>query len=122
LTVGEEALIEQLSRELELPVDEARLYVAAVREGGVRESDAATKRLANSLLARGMLIRGGRDGYYRPVHPRLALSNLFRAYEEKMARARKEKRLLTDRLTLELIPLYDQSKDTNLGRTEGRVG
>lgn len=57
---------------------------------------------------------------YRPVHPRMAMSNLFRAFEERAVRERKEKRLLVDRLTLELITLLpEESKGTNAGGPRG---
>jgi hypothetical protein len=50
----------------------------------------------------------------------MALSNLFRAYEERAVRQRKEKRLLVDKLTLELIPLLPgESKGTNASGPRG---
>lgn len=111
---------EEIARALEIPKEEAGLYVAALTEGKLVPRDEVEKRLAVSLSARGMLIQGAAGNSYLPVHPRLALSNLFRAYEEKLVRQRKEKRLLVDRLTLELIQLFpSESKGTNVGRTGG---
>ena len=50
----------------------------------------------------------------------MAMSNLFRAYEERLTRQRKEKRLLVDKLTLELIPLLPgESKGTNASGPRG---
>jgi hypothetical protein len=109
-------LVQELHKELEITPEEAQLYVSALVDGGCTPADASTRRTAASLSARGMLIQeGGGDGSsYLAVHPRLALSNLFRAYEDRLVRQRKERRLLVDRLTLELILLLPgESKGTN---------
>ena len=110
----DKTLVSELARELDLPHDEAELYIRALRDGGVTTVDLKSKRLAESLVARGVLIKKGSGSGYVPVHPRLALSNLFRTFEEKLTRQRKEKRLLVDKLTLELLPLHRETKDTNL--------
>ena len=105
---------------LEIPVEEAELYVSTLIGGRFVPSDAAAKALAESLSARGMLILDAKGRAYLAVHPRMAISNLFRAYEERMTRQRKEKRLLVDRLTLELILLLpDETKGTNAGGPGG---
>jgi hypothetical protein len=109
-------LVQELQRELEITPEEAQLYVSALVEGRCAPADAPTRRTAASLSARGMLIQeGSGDGSsYLAVHPRLALSNLFRAYEDRLVRQRKEKRLSVDRLTLDLILLLPgESKGTN---------
>jgi hypothetical protein len=112
--------VEELARDiheaLDIPAEEAVLYVNALREGRCVPRDARTKAAAESLSARGMLVLDARGGSYLAVHPRMALSNLFRAYEERATRQRKEKRLLVDKLTLELIPLLPgETKGTNAG-------
>jgi hypothetical protein len=113
-------LIEEIHSQLEISMEEAELYVDALTEGRCIPKDASMKRTAESLSARGMLIVEGNGGAYLAVHPRLALSNLFRAYEERLIRQRKEKRLLVDRLTLELLPLLPgESKGTNAGSPRG---
>lgn len=115
-----ESLARDIHEALEIPAEEAELYVSALAEGRCAPRDARTKALAESLAARGMLILDARGGSYHAVHPRMALSNLFRAYEERAARQRKEKRLLVDRLTLELIPLLPgESKRTNASGPRG---
>jgi hypothetical protein len=109
-------LAEELHRELEIAPEEADLYLRTVTEGRCVPADPSTRRTAQSLSARGMLILDGSgDGSYVAVHPRLALSNLFRAYEDKLVRQRKEKRLLVDRLTLDVLLLLPagESKGTN---------
>jgi hypothetical protein len=114
------SLVQDIHKALEIPVEEAELYVDAVIEGGCAPTNGKGKAVAESLSARGMLIldAGGRS--YLPVHPRMALSNLFRAYEERMIRQRKEKRLLVDKLTLELLPLMPgESKGTNASGQRG---
>jgi hypothetical protein len=114
------ALAREIHEALEIPTEEAELYLGALTQGGCQPRDAKTKAMAESLSARGMLILDAKGGSYLAVHPRMALSNLFRAYEERAVRQRKEKRLLVDKLTLELIPLLpDESKGTNASGPRG---
>jgi len=101
-------------------MEEAELYVSTLMEGQCVPKDAGAKAVADSLSARGMLILDAKGGSFLAVHPRMALSNLFRAYEERAVRQRKEKRLLVDKLTLELIPLLPgESKGTNASGPRG---
>ena len=115
-------LLGAVTAELEMTREEAELYVAALTRGRLEPSTKEERALAGGLLAKGMLIVEARGEAYLPVHPRLALSNFFRAYEEGMIRKRKEKRLAIDRLTLELIPLYEDSKDRNHSGAGGLPG
>ncbi len=113
-------MVRDIHEALDIPVEEAQLYVSTVMGGKCVPKDQRTKALAASLSARGMLILDAKGGAYLAVHPRMALSNLFRAYEERAARQRKEKRLLVDKLTLELIPLLPgESKGTNASGPRG---
>ena len=114
------ALVRDIHEALDIPLEEAELYVSTLVEGSCVPKDARTKALAKSLSARGMLILDAKGGSYLAVHPRMALSNLFRAYEERAIRERKEKRLLVDKLTLELITLLPgESKGTNASGPRG---
>jgi hypothetical protein len=117
------ALVEDLHEQLGLSMEEAELYVSTLVEGRSKASAPGAGKAAESLSARGMLILDAKGGSYLAVHPRLALSNLFRAYEERLVRQRKEKRLFVDRLTLELLPLLPgESKGTNAsGPRAGRA-
>ena len=115
-----DALVGDMNQALGISAAEAKTYVRALVGGRLKPSGNEEKTVAESLSARGMLIleAGGRS--YLPVHPRMALSNLFRAYEEGLARQRKEKRLLVDRLTLELITMIPrESKGTNARGLKG---
>jgi hypothetical protein len=108
------SLVRDIHEALEIPLEEAELYVSTLMDGRCVPRDASARAVADSLSARGMLILDAKGGSYLAVHPRMALSNLFRAYEERAIRQRKEKRLLVDKLTLELIPLLPgESKGTN---------
>jgi len=114
------SLVRDIHEGLDIPTEEAELYVSTLIEGHCVPRDPRTKSLAESLSARGMLILDAKGGSYLAVHPRMALSNLFRAYEERAVRQRKEKRLLVDKLTLELIPLLPgESKGTNASGPRG---
>jgi len=115
-----EVLVREIHEALGIPAEEAELYVRALIAGQYAPADAREKAVAESLAARGMMILDAKGRAYLPVHPRMALSNLFRAYEERAIRQRKEKRLLVDKLTLELIPLMPgESKDTNARNPRG---
>ena len=113
-------MVRDIQEALEIPTEEAELYVRTLMAGRCEPKDPRTKAVAESLSARGMLIVDANGDSYLAVHPRMALSNLFRAYEERAARQRKEKRLLVDKLTLELIPLLPgESKGTNASGPRG---
>jgi len=114
------ALVGDIHDALDIPTEEAELYVGSLVKGRCVPEDAKEKAVADSLTARGMMILDAKGDAYLAVHPRMALSNLFRAYEERAMRQRKEKRLLVDKLTLELIPLLPgESKGTNASVPRG---
>jgi hypothetical protein len=114
------SLVRDIHEALDIPLEEAEAYVGALIEGRCAPRDAKGRAVAESLSARGMLILDAKGRTYLPVHPRMALSNLFRAYEERLIRLRKDKRLLVDKLTLELIPLMPgESKGTNASGPRG---
>lgn len=100
-----ESLARDIEESLRVPREEAERYIAALGAGAWTPSGPRERATAEALRGRGMMILDANGGAYLPVHPRLALSNLFRAYEEKAAMERKAMRLLVDRLTLELINL-----------------
>ena len=113
-------MVKDIHEALDIPTEEAELYVRALVKGRLVAGDANEKSVADSLSSRGMLILDAKDRAYLAVHHRMALSNLFRAYEERAIRQRKEKRLLVDKLTLELIPLVaSESKGTNASESRG---
>jgi hypothetical protein len=97
----ETSVVRRLTSYLDLSDTEAKTYIKAVKEGWVREGE------VKSLLARGMLIQSSDEKVYLPVHPRLALSNLFRSRGDKASAEMRERRKLIDKLTLELIPAYE---------------
>lgn len=102
-----ESLARDIKDSLGVSQEEAELYVATLTAGAFTPSDPAEKATAEALRGRGMMILDAKGATYLPVHPRMALSNLFRAYEERAAIERKQKRLLVDRLTLELIAMAE---------------
>lgn len=86
-----------------LTEEESKTYLRALGEGKVAEAP-------GSLVSRGMLIRSSDEKVYLPVHPRLALSNLFRSQGDRMSPEMKAKRRLVDKLTLELVPVYEKRR------------
>jgi hypothetical protein len=101
------SVIDRLTNELGLSESEAETYVRALEVGRVESTDAAAIR---SLLARGMLILSRDEKVYLAVHPRLALSNLFRSYQERRVAEMRDKRRMVDRLTSELVPIYERRR------------
>lgn len=100
----EGSVLERLTHELGLTRGEAETYLRALKEGFLRIGDDEVSR---QLLARGMLIRASDEKVYLPVHPRLAISNLFRSFPDRTSVQMREKRKMCDKLTLELIPAYE---------------
>jgi len=103
----ETSVRKRLTEELDLSEAEAETYMTALKDGHV---DDAYDGPIESLLRRGMLIKATDEKGYLPVHPRLALSNLFRSMGERTTPAMREKRKIVDRLTAELIAVYESKK------------
>jgi hypothetical protein len=106
----ESSVVERLTCYLGLTDEEAETYLRAVKEGSIPQGEEGGGGGARSLLARGMLIRSADEKVYLPVHPRLALSNLFRSRADRGSPEMREKRKLVDKLTLELIPAYESRR------------
>jgi len=100
----EAAVIKSLGAEAGLSQDEATLYIKLLREGQipVAESETTTK-----LLDKGMAIISGDGKRVIPVHPRLGIANHYRVWREAMVREINDRRMRTDKLILELIPVYE---------------
>lgn len=97
----EASVVSRLQEYVGLSKTEAETYVRALKEGSLGEGD------LRPLLARGMVIQSAsNEKVYFPVHPRLALSNLYRSRTDKSS----ERRKLVDKLTAELIPAYESGR------------
>jgi hypothetical protein len=103
----EASVLDRLTREMGLSEPEALGYLSALKKGSLSDADGEA---TQSLLRRGMLIRATDEKGYLPVHPRLALSNLFRSLGDRSTPAMREKRKMVDRLTGELIAVYESGK------------
>jgi hypothetical protein len=93
--------------EFGLTEEEAGFYLRALEAGRVPEGRG---KVVETLSARGMLIQASDEKTYLPVHPRLALSNLFRSYQAITEVKRREKRRIVDSTTSKLIPFYERGK------------
>ena len=103
----EVSVVKRLTEELGLMGPEAEAYILALKRGYVSDADGDA---IESLLRRGMLIRATDEKGYLPVHPRLALSNLFRSLGDRTTPAMREKRKMVDKLTAELIAVYESRR------------
>ncbi len=108
----EESVIKRLGSEVGLARDEALLYLRLLREGGIPKTE--MNRSSEDLLSRGMIVLSGDGRMYIPVHPRLAVANYFRTYQERVARELRERRMRVDKLILELIPVYEAAIEKKL--------
>lgn len=108
----EEGLVGLLVSELGLTPEEARGYVSILKSGSLRRRK--EDNVAASLESKGMIILSGDDKEFIPLHPRLAVSNGFRTWRERMVREINEKRVRVDKLTLQLIPLYEAATEKRL--------
>ncbi|HEV2225744.1 MAG TPA: hypothetical protein VGR56_02945 [Nitrososphaerales archaeon] len=106
----EAAVIKSLGVEAGLSQEEASLYIRLLREGQipVAETEPTSK-----LLDKGMAIVSGDGKRVIPVHPRLGIANHYRVWREAMVREINDRRMRTDKLILELIPVYEAAMEKN---------
>lgn len=105
-------ILERLKSELELSSDEANLYLRILKEGKIPVESAGKE--ISILIAKGMVIVSGDNKNYIPVHPRLAISNHYRTWRERVIREINDRRMRIDRLILELIPIYEKKGQSDL--------
>jgi hypothetical protein len=67
--------------------------------------------MVRSLVQRGMVILKAADAEaYDAVHPRFALTNLYKALEARLSADLRARRVTVDRLALMLIPAYEAAR------------
>jgi hypothetical protein len=103
----EASVRKRLTEGLGLGEAEAETYILALKRGSVSNAEGDA---VDSLSRRGMLIKATDEKGYLPVHPRLALSNLFRSLGDRTTPAMREKRKMVDKLTAELIAVYESRR------------
>ncbi len=109
----DERLVSKLGAEAGLGREEALFYLKLLREGSVPRSSQVE--LAERLTRRGMAIVSGDGARIIPVHPRLGVANQYRTWRENMVREINERRMRTDSLILELIPVYEAATEKRTG-------
>lgn len=112
----EKELIVSLVEDAGLTEAEALSYMKILKKGSIPREEADNSVL--SLAEKGMLILSADDKRYIPTHPRLAVANQYRTWREKMVREINERRMRIDKLILELIPIYERTKE---GKESGKV-
>ncbi len=116
-TKGDDGLLEELGSEAGLSPEEGRAYISLLRDGSVPA--ARQTKETSRLMALGMAILSGDGKSIIPVHPRLGIANQYRTWRERVVKEVNERRMRTDRLILELIPLYEASEGRR-GPSSGR--
>ncbi len=110
---NDEDLVSRLGSEAGLAKEEAVYYLKLLRQGSVQAS--SETELSEKLTRRGMAIFSGDGTKIIPVHPRLGIANYYRTWRENLVREMNEKRMRTDRLILELIPVYEAATEKRAG-------
>ncbi|HEY6282865.1 MAG TPA: hypothetical protein VIW22_02980 [Nitrososphaerales archaeon] len=104
----EAAVIKGLGAEAGLSQEEATLYIKLLRAGQIPLAETGP---TSKLLDKGMAIISGDGKRVIPVHPRLGIANHYRVWREVMVREINDKRMRTDKLILELIPVYEAAME-----------
>ncbi|HEV2138518.1 MAG TPA: hypothetical protein VGR53_06720, partial [Nitrososphaerales archaeon] len=105
---NEAAVVESLGAEAGLSQEEATLYIKMLREGHIPVAGTGP---TSKLLDKGMAIISGDGKRVIPVHPRLGIANHYRVWREATVREINERRMRTDKLILELIPVYEAAME-----------
>lgn len=113
-------IIGQMTTQLELTKEESGLYLLLVSRGSMAIpeiskslsiSEGDVKLAGGSLLAKGLIIeKPGTVQGYSALHPRMALSNVFKTFEADTIKKIREKRAVVDRLSAALIPIFEERK------------
>ena len=112
----EAAVLKSLGAEAGLSQEEATLYIKLLRAGQIPLAETGP---AAKLLDKGMAIISGDGKRMIPVHPRLGIANHYRVWREALVREINERRMRTDKLILELIPVYEAAMEK---KTTGKSG
>lgn len=114
-------IIKQMTTQLELTQEESELYLLLVgrrsmtipeisRSLSISQGD--MEEAAGALLRKGLIIEHpGTGRSYSALHPRMALSNVFKTFEADMMTKIRQKRTVADRLAAALIPIFEERKD-----------
>lgn len=115
-----EAVIVELGARLELPEREARLYLHMAERPAVTLSEIVSllgvdhleaESTVRALIQRGMAIqKPGDEDTFEAVHPRFALTNLFKTLEARLTADLRARRVTVDRVALMLIPGYETAR------------
>lgn len=91
-----EEMAAELEQKLGLPLNEARAYLILAGHGSlsvpevmekIRLDAETTQTILNNLLGKGLIIlQPGNPGRHIALHPRMALTNIFKTYEDQMIR------------------------------------
>ena len=109
-------VVARLGSEIGLDREDAVLYLELLENGHIGVDQT---RRATNLLGKGMAIISGDGKRIIPVHPRLGIANQYRTWREAMVREINERRMRTDKLIIELIPLYEAATEKNAARRGG---
>lgn len=104
----EDGILDGLVSEADLTPEEARAYISLLRDGSVPAARQTAE--TSKLMALGMAILSGDGRSVVPVHPRLGIANQYRTWRERVVKEVNDRRMRTDRLILELIPLYETAE------------
>ena len=123
MPVDEDQIAELLSRQFNLPREETQAYLKLLDTSDLTIEQLAkelnltgegTKGLVASMIERGLIIEAtGTPKRYAPLHPRMAVTNLFKIYEKELVQSLRDRRATVDRVVNLLIPVYEERKPNN---------
>lgn len=106
-----------LLQSLDVNEIQSRVYLHLI-ENGIRSlddiclalklSDDAASTALNNLLQKGCIIEDPIPSTYTPLHPRMALTNVYNTLEEKDEQSLRMKRLLIDQISFLLEGIYEK--------------
>lgn len=114
-------IIEHMTGQLGLTRQESELYFLLVTRSSLtisdiseslNKSDEVTNVVLAALLEKGLIIeQPSADRKYSALHPRMALSNVFKTWEAEMVKELRNKRSVVDRLAVALIPIFEEARE-----------
>ncbi|MBI4258549.1 MAG: hypothetical protein HY619_06305 [Thaumarchaeota archaeon] len=118
-SIAEDAKV--ISKEFNISETAALAYLTLVVEGEMNLNQ-ISKRLHISvgeaescievMLGKGMVIRSpSGEGVFQPLHPRMAVTNLYKSLEEEVRVMLKQKRLVADSLSRRLSEPFENRSD-----------
>ncbi len=118
--LNERELADTLEAQFRLSQDETLAYLRLLQCNDMTIEETAkaanvshdeAEALLGRMVSRGLIIRSANsDSRFTPLHPRMTLTNIFKAYEKEVVQSLRDRRATVDRLVNLLTPIYEERK------------